>query len=499
MKTRFGHASRREEGQVLVLFAVSIVAFLAFAAFAIDFGFILHAYSELQASTNAAATAGALELPNTDALTVATNYSGLAGDKNADGDLTGVTMMTGSPEARCLQYMVNLGLSCDNAMSANSVQVAQQVSVPTFFAKVIGINSITLKASALASMKGGTSAPGNIMLVMDTTASMNDRDSDPNCKTATGIANPTQLDCAKWGARVLFQSMSPCAANLSSCGTVSGSSSTGYNVPNAVEEVGLLTFPGLLASSDAAYDYQNCGTGMASKYISQYAGPPTTSPPYFTIVQPSSNYKTSDSGSLNGSSSNLIQAVDWQDGNNCTASQYGLQALGGEGTYYAGIIAEAQTDLSALSAPRSSMQSAIILLSDGAANSTWNSNGCNGNPANCDYTSGTTSTYGQNDCHQAVSAAQRAAATKNAAGLTTWVYAVGFGALTSTSSCPTDSPAISPCATLSGIASDATKFYSDDANGCSSPAHSNITSLSAIFQAIGGDFKTTRLLPIATQ
>jgi hypothetical protein len=486
--------ARGESGQVLVLLVVSLVGLMAITAFAVDFGFIYHAYSELQASANAAATAGALELPATDATTVATSYSGLAGDKNARGDLPGVTMMTGYPQAQCLQTMVNLGLACNNASNANAIAVVEQVTVPTFFARVIGISSMTLKAYALAAMKGGTPTPANITLILDSTRSMDDYDSDPACQEATGIPSPTQLDCAKWGARVLLGALDPCAANLTSCGTV-----TNGNVPNPVQQVGLLTFPGLGAAADGAYDYNSCGSGMGSQYIYSYAGPPTTSPPYFTIVQPASDYRTSDSASLNGASSDLVKAVDWQNGNNCTYSQYGIQGIGGKGTYYAGVVTEAQSDLSALSAPRNTMQNAIILLSDGAANATCSAVGqyCS---AGSDFTTTTPASYGNGECHAAISAAQNAANTQNAAGLYTWVYTVGFGSETQTSYCTTDTASpITPCATLEDMASDLTKFYSDDANGCSAPDHSGITGLSQIFTAISYDFATTRLLPFNTQ
>lgn len=238
---------------------------------------------------------------------------------------------------------------------------------------------------------------------------------------------------------------------------------------------------------------------MQRSYLSPY-GTPTTFPPYFTIVQPSSDYRTSDSNGLNGASSEIVQAVDWQDGNNCTSGQYGIQDPGGEGTYDAGVITEAQSDLSAITGTRASMQNAIILLSDGAANAQCNAGTGSYCSSNSQFTSTTPASYGQNQCQQAITAAQKATATQNSADLKTWVYAVAFGALTTAgNSCTTDSPAISGCSTMQQIASDSTKFHSDDANGCASSAHSGITSLGQIFQTMTYDFGTTRLLPPNTQ
>ncbi len=477
-------ATHGEDGQALVMLVVCLVGLMAITALAIDFGFIYHAYSELQASAQASATAGAAEMPNTDWATVATTYSGLAGDKNAYGDLTGVTMLPGYPEARCLQYIVNTeGITCDNAVNANAVAVAESVTVPTFFGRVLGISSMTINGYALASMRGGTPNPANVTIVLDSTGSMGAVDTDPACGSGLGILNPTKLQCAKWAVTILLQSMSPCAANLTSCGTV-----TNGNVPNAVDEVGLLTFPGMNTTAETASDYTSCGSGMQKSYVAPYSLP-TISPPYFTIVPPSSNYRNSDSSGLNGTSSNIVQSTTWQDGVGCTSSQYGIQGPGGVNTYYAGVISEAATDLIQLGAPRNTMQNAIIILSDGAATATAS-----------DFTAAALKadpTIDQNECHQAITAAQTAAGQQNAAGLYTWVYSVGLGALTS-NSCTTDSPAISGCTTMTDIASDPSKFYSDDANGCVSPSHPNITSLGQIFQTVAEDFYTTRLLPFNT-
>jgi hypothetical protein len=184
-----------------------------------------------------------------------------------------------------------------------------------------------------------------------------------------------------------------------------------------------------------------------------------------------------------------VQAVSWSNEGNdsCKDTQYGLQNPGGVGTYYAGVIAEAQTDLSNLTYPRTTMQNVIILLSDGDANS-----------ASTNFVYGSTS-LAKNECQQAVTAATNAAAYNNKAG-PTWVYSVAFGASTSSSdSCSTDSGAYSGCSTMQAIASDPTKFYSDDANGCVSTAHPNIKDLGSIFQTIAYDLLSTRLLPTNTQ
>ena len=520
MNSPFHRLYHEQEGQVIFLVAALMVGLLGMAAISIDLGFAMHAQRELQASADAAATAAALDLSNN--LSSNTAYqsaycasgvdnngfksagygsvvcpNGKSSGQNVFSDLSGVTMVSDStatyPVAACLSQLTALGLACDNAASANAIAVMETVTVPTFFGKVFGISSITLKAQSLAAMKGGTPTPANIMMVVDSTASMGT--TDTSCASDTGISSPTREDCSKYGVRTLLKGLAPCPGGATSCASAS-----------VVDQVTLLTFPGLASSSDAPYDYNNCGNNFQSSYVAPYAGPPSSQPPYFTIVANASDYKSSSS-TLNGASSNIVKAVDWTDGNSCTKTQYGIQDPGGEGTYYAGVITEALSDLTAITGARAKMQGAIILLSDGAANSTWCSP-CTGSQK-MQFTSTTPSSYGQQECHQAISAAQTAANTENSVGLKTWVYAVAYGATTSTSDCSTDtSPTITPCTTLGGgettggggtqgIASDANKFYSDKVNNCVSQAHPDITDLGAIFTNISYDFLTTRLLPVS--
>jgi len=240
----------------------------------------------------------------------------------------------------------------------------------------------------------------------------------------------------------------------------------------------LAIFPGLQSTSYDA-DEENCQSTTLSinKGISYYANP-TTQPPYYTVVAASNDYLTTGSNpSLNGSSSSLVKAVDWKDGNNCGSSKYGLQDPGGAATYYAGVINEAQANFSKLTGS----MNAIIFLSDGAANA-----------GKSDFVSGTQSNYYTNDCQQAVTAAQ------NATSAGTMVYTIAYGASTShSSSCTTDTSTYTGCYTMSHMASDPTMFYSDDANGCQSADNPNLTSLNQIFAAIGYNFTWTRVLPFS--
>src|SRR5262249_37687693 len=90
-------SGRRQRGQVLVWMAGGMLAILGLCGLALDTGRIYFSYRELQASTDAAALAGAQALPNSNAASVATTYSGVTGGKNAHANLPNVAMASGSP------------------------------------------------------------------------------------------------------------------------------------------------------------------------------------------------------------------------------------------------------------------------------------------------------------------------------------------------------------------------------------------------------------------
>jgi len=448
---------RNQRGQVLPMIAVAMMAILGMSALVCDVGRALYCYRQLQNSANAAALAGAQQLPNSSATAQVAAYSAQTGDKNATAQMSSVSMVAGYPQLLCLETLKSQGMACSAPDGANAVRVEEQVTVPMIFASLFGQKTITLKAEATASASGSGAAPANVLIVLDTTASMNTQD--------TGECGNTRIYCAIQGVQVLLANLSPCGSQTS-CGSISNG-----NVTNPVDEVALDTFPGLTTSSQTVNDTNCSGNNPA---ISIYSYPTA---PIYQIVPFSSDYRTSDgTSSLNGSSL-LVDAVGGKS--NCP----GMQAPGGEGTYYAGVIyaAEAQLEASA----RSNAQNVMIILSDGDANATsahmtsTNNNGTY--PSTADQ------------CHQAITAAQYATSRG------TLVYTIAYGA--SSSGCTTDTPNISPCAAMEAMASAPQYFYSDytaaQNNGQCISASQSITSLSGIFKAIssGAGMSAPRLIP----
>ena len=226
-----------------------------------------------------------------------------------------------------------------------------------------------------------------------------------------------------------------------------------------------MVFPGLTTASQAAYDY-DCATSPVPA-IAKYNASPA---PTYQIIPLSSDYKTSDTATSLNTSSNLVRAF----GGGPSGCTQALNAVGGVNTYYADVITVAETALTTTG--RSGVQKVIILLTDGDSNA---------------VSPNVSTTQRTNECHHAITAA----ATATAAG--TWVYTLAYGSATS-SSCSTDSPAISACSTLQQMASTPKMFFSDDANGCTSPSNPSNANLVALFTAIGASLSPPRLLPNST-
>ena len=425
---------------MLIFAAISMVMLFGMAAFAIDIGQAVYTRRALQASTDAAALAGAQRLPDAVAArATAITYSGVAGGKNVHASHAPVTMVSGYPLTKCLS---SIGIPCAAGGGVNAIVVRQQSTVTTLLARVLGVSSLTVYATATATMKGGAPNPVDMFIILDTTASMN---SDCSASVA-GVSDPTRLDCALAGLRSLLGSMWPCPPSETTCGAV-----VNGNVAKPLDKIGLMIFPGLAQTSSVVKE-MDCTNNVTSSNIANYSASPI-----YGIVPLSSDYRASTTVGLNGAVSDLVQAVDWGHGNTCASNRYGVESPGGVGTYFADVITKAQAQLVATGRP--DIQNTIVLLSDGDSNYTGVSD----------------------PCQKAVTAAQNA----TAAG--TKVYSVAYGA-GSSGTCTQDSPAISAYTTMQRIASDSTKFFNQPAAG----------DLTLIFQHIVVDLTRSRLVSDST-
>jgi hypothetical protein len=524
--------------QAFVWAAVAMVCLLGMCGFVVDMGHAMVINRQLQMSTNAAALAGAEAIPNSDYNTIATNYSSnTSSDKNySNMDVSGVSTTV---SGYCSSTVTSWGVNCVAVGSSNinALTVTQSVTIPTYFIRILGIDSMTLTSQASAAWKGEARYPYNVALVVDSTDSMNDEDGD-----SSNCGSLSRISCAMTGAQTFLEYLSPCSPALSTCPTVTAAWPSA-NISGAVDEVALYTFPGLNSSQSAEYD-SDCGaqignsTGGSTYRTSYYnwpvsapsavAAPPTANPAtYYQIVGFSSDYKNSDANTTSLlSGSYLVKAVGG-GGNTCSynpSSRGGIQDVGGAGTYYAAIIYQAQYDLYQEYVTRlnagTPTENVMIVLSDGDATSSSTQMGNSSTQNTNNSTASNNFPAYVNECHQAITAALDATngtypsssqETDSRAVPLTTVYTVAYGAEASGcdtgGSSGTSSEGITPCDTMREMSSsynwtpstDQT-FYSDyTASGGSSTCISNSnssTNINEIFKEITANLSHARLIPV---
>jgi len=483
---------RRSDGQILPWMAMMMVIFLGFAGITIDLGRAWVYQRELQASTDAAALAGAYAMTQGGAttssvLSEACLFSSNTGTNSTCGVVgSNVTPnlpnVTTTPTLKCVPQSSYIQVGCVGPGGNNLILVTQTATMPTYFIRglaAFGVNSastLTLNANSTATIVG-SSPQLNVAVIVDTTASMGQTDSDASCKN-------TRIHCALAGVQTMLGQLTPCAS------TSSSGSCVGY------DQVSLFTFPNVTANTVS--NDTTCGSGNPT--IVPYTlptqpssgtttwNPPTGTAGTYQITSYLDNYSSTNA---QGGSPNQNSGLNVATG---AGGCNGMQTPGGDGTYYAGVINAAQTSLMAASAANPNSENIMIILSDGDANA--NSSKIAGNKG---AASGSTIVYGStNDqCQQAIQAAQ------NATALGTTVYTVAYGA--ESSGCSTDTSGsqagLSPCSAMqymsSGWPANSSHFYSSNQSGTDGqcPA-SGPNNLNDIFSAITASFSKARLVPL---
>jgi Flp pilus assembly protein TadG len=512
---RASRLAREERAQILVMSAILMPVFFVMAAATIDIGYVYLSYSQLLASTNAAALAGAeaINYPSLGApVTVATDYGSQSGELNAKGNLVNVattaavscnTALESAPTSvTCVQY------SGSGSNTANVIKVTQTAKVHTFFAGLFGATWVNLSATSYALRGGAQSIPTNIAIVVDSTRSMGTVDS--NCPYGSSL---TRFQCALDGVQTILQNIAPCNTSESSC----GSATDGLTSPS-VDRVALFTFPNMTTST-IPYEYCSGGSGTCANGsnlgVVPYTYPSATGTSYTSINVGSgssatpvsylvsyasgglgsdsngfvSDYRTSDGTSTLSSASDLVQAIGAS-----SSSSGDMVAQGGEGTYYAGAIYAAEAALYAEQQANPGSQNVLILISDGDATASQSQMQASNNGLTLG--SGTTYPSYNYECRQAVVAAGGTVGenwTPNTTAFSTArasinkIYAIAYGAESSTT-CAGDT--YTPCQTMMGIASSQSTFYSDysqsgNNNDTSCVGTGSTTNLETIFQDIG--------------
>ncbi len=404
----------RQSGQTLPLVVVFMFTILIFAGLVIDLGNAYRVQHALQASADAAAAGGAGQLTMT--------YPPIAGNAQATATRYGsqpggVNPIPGVPAGNVTE---SVGIDCE-AQSGytcpngypNTVTVDETAKVPTYLLRLLGFSTITLNAHAQACSPCG-GVPLDVMIVLDRTGSMGANNKMPQ---------------AKAGIMAFLSTMDP-----------------------SMDNVGLAVLPPAASVGTACANVQSYFNGNPS-------GTYSLTNAAYTVV-PLSNTYASSVGNLNNASP-LVSTV------NCVQP--------GGNTAYAEAIDAAYAELQKDGRPDA--QKAIVILSDGAANT-----GPSYLPPNSPYLT--------NPCGQGVTSAGIAKAAKvlvysiayTAQGDSCWA-AVGANVngtpVTQFQTVPeTPSLGVNPANTaLADMATDPTNFYN-----LPTP-----TSLTGIFQRIAAD------------
>lgn len=163
---------RQEFGQGLVLGTLAMIVILGFAALVLDVGLFLHEKHELQKAVDAAALAAAQELPDswTQAETDAHEWLGKNDVDGTNGDSVDISFTCTS------EYQI----ACDPATNRwDTIIVHAERNVPLNFAPLLGLNDVTVSATAAGcqGLCGATPFRSlDVMMVLDRTLSMSSSD-----------------------------------------------------------------------------------------------------------------------------------------------------------------------------------------------------------------------------------------------------------------------------------------------------------------------------------
>ena len=151
--TRSADARGSEAGQAIVVVALALVVILAILGLAVDMGYLRYTKRQLQTAADAAAMAGAAELPYGDVASAAQADSASNGFTNGTN---GVTVTVNNPP-----------LSGQHIGNSAYVETIVAKNTQTFFAKAFGVKTVSLQARAVAHLGGGQ----NCIFALDPSAS----------------------------------------------------------------------------------------------------------------------------------------------------------------------------------------------------------------------------------------------------------------------------------------------------------------------------------------
>ena len=462
LRARFS-TIRDASGQALVLTVVFMVVLLGFAGLAIDVGHAYYVQRQLQAGVDAAALAGAQDLPDVAAATqTARDLYGPTSptSPNAVRSISGYQPSDTTVTISCLRTYGCLG----RRAKQNGITVSAKADVPTWFAKVLGMNSFTVHATSTAcspcSEKGF-----DVEIVLDRTGSMctgrvacSDAER-ARCLTNWSATRCSDLSNAKHGIRQFLMAMDP-----------------------GLDKVGLTVLPPIVDNRDVclAPSNQNA-SGWIFGYNAFWPSWQSNRAPVGAALahysrdssmEPQFNYLTEQpagSGNWQPSlSSPLVQTIDCIQAAGSTS--YGNAMI--EAKYYLDQFGNGNTPDGR---NRGNAPDVIIFLTDGAPNMQAR-NGYVQGGINLEVygTNPTQGAAGNRPCDAGVAAA-------NWVKSSTLVYTIGFGLNDggNQENCGQNS-GLNPRSTLEQMATDTGTFYATGSD----------TNLGLVFEQIANDIRS---------
>jgi hypothetical protein len=303
--------ARGERGQILPIVVLALLGLLGVSAFSIDVGFAYYAKRQLQSATDAAALAGAQDLPNVaTAVQTASEYA-------ADNTPANVGTFQFTYTPKCTATSV-IAAGCDATVNPNALLVTGTAKTDAWFARLFGIDHFDVSAHASA-CSPCSSTPVDIVIAIDRTGSM--------CTPRGPGGECIDLDNAKDGVRTMLGILQP---------------------PNA--QVGMVAFPPVESTST-----DPCSAPFNSLGGSGYDGYDSPSRGYVTDTI-SGSYKGAN-GLLDPASGLMLHTTD---GTNASCIQ------AGGNTSYSEALRQARAELAAHGRPN--VPDYIVFLTDGEAN-----------------------------------------------------------------------------------------------------------------------------------
>jgi hypothetical protein len=269
-----------QRGQVMPWVAIGFAGILGIGGLTIDVGRAYVARTQLQGFADATALASVEELYTAPSSTTGAVYSAKQYASNYPANIGTVNTV---PMLVCAKSLLPSGQSCPSTVDqstgagANAVQVTQTATVPTYFMRLFGFPSLTVKEIATATQ--GLAQPWNVAIILDGTPSMATSD---NSGTCNGVSSE---QCALTGIQTMLQNINPCLPGYSNstCTPTSGSAM----------RVSLFTFPNV-STKQIAYDYNCLGSPTPLPSPLPYSLPiaPTTTSAGYTPI----TYTDLDSG-----------------------------------------------------------------------------------------------------------------------------------------------------------------------------------------------------------